>query len=113
VGDRVAVDVQAIIGAVARIRDPRSKSDRREKGVRTRIGDQVRSDDRVPKPMLFLRPIHTNVNGLWVLSDEGHWYSVVIDHFPEKSVPVFRKEMRQTLDPERFPTTIRAIVWST
>src|SRR5579871_4554934 len=28
-----------------------------------------------------------------------------LEHFPEKWTPIFRQEMRQTSNPERFPTT--------
>ena len=31
-----------------------------------------------------------------------------VEHFPEKWIPVFRKEMRQTANLERFPVTVPA-----
>src|SRR5882672_9144516 len=37
--------------------------------------------------------------------------AVVLEHFPEKWIPVFRKEMRQTSNLERFPATVPAISW--
>jgi len=37
----------------------------------------------------------------------------LLEHFPEKWIPVFREEMRQTWNLERFPPTARAISWST
>jgi hypothetical protein len=36
-----------------------------------------------------------------------------LEHFPEKWIPVFRKEMRQTSNLERFPATVPAISRST
>ena len=37
----------------------------------------------------------------------------VLEHFPEKWIPVFRKEMRQVSNLERFPATAHPISWST
>jgi hypothetical protein len=45
INNRVPADVLARIGVVAWIRDRETKSDSRERGVRTRIVDQERSDD--------------------------------------------------------------------
>src|ERR1700687_1565542 len=36
-----------------------------------------------------------------------------LEHFPEKWIPVFRKEMRQTSNLKRFPCTAPAVLWST
>jgi hypothetical protein len=36
-----------------------------------------------------------------------------LEHFPEKWIPVLRKEMRQTSNLERFPATVPAISWPT
>jgi len=44
IGDRVSTDGRARIGAVAWIRDPMRKSDYKEKGGQTVIGDLVWTD---------------------------------------------------------------------
>jgi hypothetical protein len=36
-----------------------------------------------------------------------------LEHFPEKWTPVFCKEMRQTLNLERFLAVASAVCWST
>jgi hypothetical protein len=35
-----------------------------------------------------------------------------LEHFPEKWTPVFRKEMRQVSNLERFPATAHPVSWS-
>jgi len=52
VDDQVLTDVRSRIGAAESIHDPTTKSVCRENDVRTPIGDQVSSNDRMPKPMI-------------------------------------------------------------
>jgi hypothetical protein len=42
-----------------------------------------------------------------------NYIPVSVDHLPEKRMPVFRKEMRQVSNPERFPSTAYQVSWST
>jgi hypothetical protein len=42
--------------------------------------------------------------------EENGW---VLEHFPERWIPVFRKEMRQTWNLERFPITVPEISGAT
>jgi hypothetical protein len=64
VGDRVGTDVRIRIGAAASIHDPTRKSDCGEKGVRTRIGNQAWSDDRIPKPMIPRKSTRAKASGI-------------------------------------------------
>jgi predicted RNase H-like HicB family nuclease len=43
---------------------------------------------------------------------DGETAEGALEHFPEKWIPVFRKEMRQVSNLERFPATAHPISWS-
>jgi hypothetical protein len=116
ISDLVSTDVQARIGVVGWIPDPRRKSDCKEKGAPTRIGDQVWSDDRITRRMLPRRPIRANFSGPFLfmvpqcdrslsplLSIGAYWPTMP---FSKVAGPGKPSERRGTLAPKSIYTYI-------